>query len=109
MVNVKSTMNPSDWITEDEINQAKVEAKEIWENFCNDLEACDGEQSWTEIKINDKFFDIECYDPECDRTGLKQEMYCNLYPAIPTVNGWRETDGTRGIKLFSKGEEEENE
>ena len=102
-------MNPSEWITEDELNQARVEAKEIWENFCNDLEACDGEQSWTEIKINDKFFDVECYDEECDRTGIKQEMYCNIYPAIPTENGWRETDGTRWVRLFSKGEEEENE
>ena len=30
------------FVTEDELNQARVEAKEIWENFCNDLNAYDG-------------------------------------------------------------------
>jgi len=101
-------MTNENWITKDELKEVKVQAKEIWEDFCSDVEAREGEQNYTEIEVNKKYFDIECCDEECDRTGRKQEMYCNVYPVIPAgyeLHGmeWREMDGTRWIRLFTKG------
>ena len=101
-----------EWITGDELQQVKVQAKKIWEDFCADLDAREGEQTWTEIEVSKKYFDIECYDEECTRTGNAMEMYCNVYPVMPTeyeLHGmqWRETDGTRWIRLFTQGESEE--
>ena len=105
-------MTNDTWITEDDLKQVKVQAKEIWEDFCADLDAREGEQTYTEIQVNKKHFDIECYDEACDRTGNTMEMYCNVYPVMPTeyeLHGmqWRETDGTRWIRLFTQGESEE--
>ena len=79
-------MSKLSWITESQTNIAKQKAKEISKDFCW---ATDGEQSWTEIEIDSKFFDIECYqeDEEAD-------VVCNVYPTYPTKCGaWRETDG----------------
>ena len=109
---MEKLMTNDTWITEDDLKQVKVQAKEIWEDFCADLDAREGEQTWTEIEVNKKYFDIECYDEECDRTGRKQEMYCNVYPTTPAgyqLHGmeWRETDSTRSVRLFTKGNNDE--
>ena len=90
-------MSKLSWITESQINIAKQKAKEISKDFCW---ATDGEQSWTEIEIDSKFFDIECYqeDEEAD-------VVCNVYPTYPTKCGaWRETDGENWIRLFTSKE-----
>ena len=72
----QTKMSKLSWITESQINIAKQKAKEISKDFCW---ATDGEQSWTEIEIDSKFFDIECYqeDEEAD-------VVCNVYPTYPT-------------------------
>ena len=109
---MEKVMTNENWITKDELKEVKVQAKEIWEDFCADLHAREGEQTYTEIQVNTKYFDIECYDEACDRTGNTMEMYCNVYPVTPAgyqLHGmeWREMDGTRWIRLFTKGNNDE--
>jgi len=93
-----------DWITGDELKQVKVQAKEIWEDFCSHTYEQAEEETWTEVEVNGKFFDIQCDDEWLDRTGSKEEMYCNVYPVLSTKNTkLRDTDGTRSVRLFTKG------
>ena len=88
-------MSNVSWITESQINIAKQKAKEILKDFCWET---DGEQSWTEIEIDGKFFDIECYQEE-----EQDDVVCNVYPVYPTKCGtWRETDGTKWVRLCTK-------
>ena len=85
-----------EWITESQISLAKQKAKEILKNFCP---ATDGEQSWTEIQIEGKFFDIECYQEE------DNDVVCSVYPVYTTKCGrWRETDSENWIRLFTNRE-----
>lgn len=87
-------MGKLSWITESQVNIAKQKAKKISKDFCW---ATDGEQSWTEIEIDSKFFDIECYQED-----EKADVVCNVYPTYPTKCGtWRETDGENWIRLFT--------
>tara|TARA_S200002703_G_scaffold158417_2_gene168720 strand:- start:2313 stop:2600 length:288 start_codon:yes stop_codon:yes gene_type:complete len=90
-------MSNLSWITESQINVAKQKAKEILKDFCW---ATDGEQSWTEIEIDGKFFDIECYQED-----EKDDVVCNVYPTYRTnCETWRETDGKNWIRLFTNKE-----
>jgi hypothetical protein len=90
-------MSRLSWITKSEINIAKQKAKKILKDFCS---ATDGEQSWTEIEINGKFFDIECYQED-----EKDDVVCSVYPVYTTKCGrWRETDGGNWIILFTNKE-----
>ena len=56
---MEKVMTNENWITKDELKEVKVQAKEIWEDFCADLHAREGEQTYTEIQVNTKYFDIE--------------------------------------------------
>ena len=86
-----------EWITESQISIAKQKAKEILKDFCS---ATDGEQSWTEIEIDGKFFDIECY-----QENEKYDVICSVYPVYTTkCGGWRQTDGENWIRLFTNKE-----
>ena len=57
---MEKVMTNENWITKDELKEVKVQAKEIWEDFCADLHAREGAQTNTEIQVNTKNFDIEC-------------------------------------------------
>ena len=83
------------WITKSQIEVARKEGLKILNDF--DI-ADDSEQSWTEIEIDGKFFDIECYQEE-----EQDDVVCNVYPVYPTKCGtWRETDGTKWVRLCTK-------
>jgi len=95
----------NDWITEQELKTAKGKASEIFTKFCKDKQGC--ESDWVEIEVDGKFFDVECHDETGADTGnyRKGTMYCAIYPVYPTKCGkWRETDGSKWIKLFTNKE-----
>ena len=88
-------MSNNSWITKSQLEVAYAEGLKILNYFDR---AFDGEQSWTEIEIDGKFFDIECYQEE-----EQDDVVCNIYPTYPTNCGtWRETDGTKWVRLFTK-------
>ena len=98
-------MGKLSWITQSQINIAKQKAKEIYKDFLTDSDCTEGEQTWTEIEINGKFFDIECFDDDMDKPRTKTS--CAVYPVYPTECGtWRKTDGTKWIRLFTNKEVE---
>lgn len=83
------------WITKSQLEVAYEEGLKILNNFDR---AFDGEQSWTEIEIDGKFFDIECYQEE-----EHDDIECNVYPTYPTNCGkWRETDASQAIRLCTR-------
>jgi hypothetical protein len=97
-------MSEVSWITNEQLEIAQNQAGKIFDEFLEDIEMQMGEQSWTEIEIDGKFFDIECYDETGADTGnyRKGTMYCSIYPTYPTQCGtWRETDGDNWIRLFT--------
>ena len=64
------------WITKSQLEVAYEKGLKILNNFDR---ATDGEQSWTEIEIDGKFFDIECYQEK-----EQDDVVCNVYPTYPT-------------------------
>ena len=95
----------NNWITNQELKRAKVMAGKIYKDFCNSYDYQEGEQTWTEIDINGKFFDIECFDDDMDKP--RTDTYCSIYPVYPTECGkYRETDGTNWIRLFTSKEQD---
>ena len=92
----------ADWITEKQLEQAKVQAEKIYKAFFEDTYP-DVEQTWDEIEIDGQYFDIECWDEDLENP--RTETYCAIYATYPTDNGrWRECDGTKFIRLFTNGE-----
>ena len=92
----------TDWITEKQLEQAKVQAEKIYKDFLEDIYPQD-EQTWDEIEIDGQYFDIECWDD--DMENPRTETYCAIYATYPTDNGrWRECDGTKFIRLFTNVE-----
>ena len=92
--------NTSEWITENQLEQAKVQAEEIYNDFLSDPEF--EEQDWIEIKIDKKYFDIEVFDDDLDNPRTK--TYCCVYPVEDIPNSpYRATDGTRWVRLFEDG------
>ena len=96
----------NDQITEQELETATGKASEIFTKFCKDKQGC--ESDWVEIEVDGKFFDVECHDETGADTGnyRKGTMYCAIYPVYPTKCGtWRETDGSKWIRLFTNKEQ----
>ena len=100
-----------EWITEEQLKQVTVVAKEIYQDFLADK---NGEQSWDEVEIDGKFFDIECWDESGEQ---RKETSCSVYPTQPTIRldgggfgesnaEWRETDSDKWIRLFENKEVE---
>jgi hypothetical protein len=88
-------------ITELQLNKARLEAKKIYKDFLKDSNQ--GEQSWNEIEIDKEYFDIECWDDDMGKP--RTNTYCSIYATYPTQCGtWRETDGTKFIRLFTNKE-----
>lgn len=94
----------NDWITKQELETAKDMAIEIFKDFNKGYCYQEGEQTWTEIEISGKFFDIECFDDDMNKP--RTETSCAVYPVYPTECGtWRQTDGTNWIRLFTNKEQ----
>ena len=89
----------TDWITEKQLEQGRVQAEKIYKEFLEDTHPLEGEQTWTEIEIDGQYFDIECWDD--DMENPRTETTCAIYAVYPTENGWRECDGTKFIRLFT--------
>jgi len=94
-------MGNVDWITEEQLEQAKVQAEKIYKAFFEDTHP-NVEQTWDEIEIDGQYFDIECWDEDLEKP--RTETTCAIYPVYTTDNGWRECDGTKWIRLFTNGE-----
>jgi hypothetical protein len=95
----------NDWITEQELEIATGKAFEIYKDFRSDHDCMQGEQTWTEIEINGKFFDIECFDDDTNKP--RTETSCAVYPVYPSDCGrWTETDGSKWIRLFTNKEQD---
>jgi hypothetical protein len=97
-------MTRPDWITDEQLKIATNKAIKIFDDFCKDK---NGEESlWTGIEIDDKSFDIECWDKtgadrgvyRCDSTGT---LHCNVYPTRE-VDGQTETDGDNYITVLAR-------
>lgn len=100
-----------EWITEEQLKQIRVRAKQIYKDFLADKS---GEQSWDEIEIDGLYFDIECWDETGDE---RKETSCSVYPTQHTIRldgggfgksnaEWRETDSDKSIRLFKNKEVE---
>ena len=100
----------ADWITEEQLEQGRVQAEKIYKAFFDVIKDINGEdynpdtveQTWDEIEIDGQYFDIECWDEDLEKP--RTETTCAIYPVYPTGNGYRSTDGTKWIRLFTNGE-----
>tara|TARA_R100001440_G_scaffold50006_1_gene69956 strand:+ start:46 stop:327 length:282 start_codon:yes stop_codon:yes gene_type:complete len=90
----------AEWITEEQLEQAKVQAEKIYKAFFEDTHP-NVEQTWDEIEIDGQYFDIECWDD--DMKNPRTETFCAIYPTY-LINDWRETDSEKWIRLFTNGE-----
>ena len=94
----------NDWISRQELKIAKDMAIEIFKDFNKSNGYADGEQTWTEIEINGKFFDIDCFDDYMDKP--RTNTVCAIYPVYPTECGkYRETDCDNWLRLFALKED----
>lgn len=91
-----------DWITSAELRsvykQAEFIADDFWAN-----KFMEGEETWNEVWVVDKAFDINCYEEDYD--GRVEErnspVHVSVYPTYETDRGYRETNGELYFRLFS--------
>ena len=53
-------MSNVDWITSEQLGEARKIAKEYFDEFC---EHDSYEQEWIEIEIDGQYFDLDCFLP----------------------------------------------
>ena len=95
-------MSNVDWITSEQIGKAREIAKEYFDEFCEYSSLNTSfEQEWIEIEIDGQYFDLDCFDDNMDLP--RTDVFCNIHPTYLNQDGWRETDGTEFIRLFTKG------
>ena len=94
MVTSSVKTQTDDWITEEQLRKAKIQAKPIFQDFLRDEE---GDDDWTEIEIDGQYFDINCWEDDMKKPAT--ETYCAIYPTH-LINGLRQTDGQRYKRLF---------
>ena len=95
-------MSNVDWITSEQLGEARKIAKEFFDEFC---EHDSYEQEWIEIEIDGQYFDLDCFDDNMDLP--RTEVYCNVHATYfkprEGFDDWRETDGNKFLRLFTKG------
>jgi hypothetical protein len=89
------------WITDEELKEANEKALVVFDEFYDNIGH--GEETWTEIQVGDKFFDINCWDEGIgegyeDREGA---VHCSIYPTIELDNGYRYCEGDKYLRLFT--------
>jgi len=89
------------WITDEEVKEANEKALVVFDEFY--VNTGHGEETWTEIQVGDKFFDINCWDEGIgegyeDREGA---VHCTVYPTIELDNGYRYNEGDKYLRLFT--------
>lgn len=91
----------TEWITDEELKEANKQALAIFDEFYDNIG--DGEETWTEIQVGDKFFDINCWDEGIgyDLPSREGAVHCSIYPTVDLDNGYRETDSALCLRLFT--------
>ncbi len=96
-----------DWLTEAEYKEAYKKAQAICAEFYADTD--EGEETWSEIEIGDKVFDLNCWeedDPQYDWEDFdtrQNPVHCTLYPVYwdDGGEGYRVTDWDNALTLFT--------
>lgn len=104
LLRVHNSTSSELWITDSEIREATEQAVDIFDEFF--LNTSHGEETWTEIQIGDKFFDLNCWDEGMgdgyeDRKGA---VHCTIYPTKELENGYRYNEGDIYLRLFTVDE-----
>lgn len=89
------------WISDAELKEANAKALEIFDEFY--INTGHGEETWTEIQVGDKFFDINCWD---EGIGLGDEyrsgpVHCCVYKLLEKDGGYRYCEGDHYLRLFT--------
>ena len=92
----------NDWITDEEYTKAYKQAEAIADNFMAN-KFLEGEETWEEIWVNGKAFDINCYEEDMDMDADERTtpVHVAIHPTIEDDNGFRSTDGLNYERLFS--------
>jgi len=90
-----------EWISDAELKEANEKALAIFDEFYDSIG--DGEETWTEIQVGDKFFDINCWDEGIgyDLPSREGAVHCSICPTVDLDNGYRETDSALCLRLFT--------
>ena len=90
-----------EWITDAELKEANEKAMKIFDSFYS--EAVEAEEIWTEIIVNNKYFDVNCWDEGIDMGYRNREgaVHCALHRVVEDEGGVRSCDGDTYIKLFT--------
>ena len=101
-------MNSIEWITDAELKEANEKAMEIFDNFYSEEEESGGigsleEEIWTEIVVNNKYFDVNCWDEGIEDGYINREgaVHCILHRVVEDEAGVRSTDDDSYIRLFT--------
>lgn len=91
----------SEWITDAELKEANEKAMKIFDSFYS--ETVEAEEIWTEIIVNNKYFDVNCWDEGIDEGYRNREgaVHCVLHRVVENGAGVRYCDGDTYIKLFT--------
>ena len=90
-----------EWITDAELKEANEKAMKIFDIFYS--EAVEAEEIWTEIIVNNKYFDVNCWDEGIEDGYENREgaVHCILHRVVEDEAGVRSCDGDTYIKLFT--------
>tara|TARA_R100000935_G_scaffold22863_2_gene41976 strand:+ start:42 stop:338 length:297 start_codon:yes stop_codon:yes gene_type:complete len=91
----------TEWITDAELKEANEKALKIFDNFY--YKAVTAEEIWTEITVNNKFFDVNCWDEGIDHGYENREgaVHCILHRVAVDEFGVRSCDGETFYKLLT--------
>lgn len=100
-IRILNESSPEPWISDAELKEANEKALDIFDQFYDNIG--DGEETWTEIQVGDKFFDINCWDEGIgegyeERTGA---VHCSIYELVEKEGGYRYCEGDRYLRLFT--------
>ena len=89
------------WITDEELKEANKQALEIFDEFYDNIGH--GEETWTEIQVGDKFFDINCWDEGIgyDYPSREGAVHCSIYKLLEKDGGYRYCEGDKYLRLFT--------
>jgi hypothetical protein len=90
-----------DWITDEELKEANKKALAIFDEFYDNIG--DGEETWTEIQVGDKFFDVNCWDEGIgyDLPSREGAVHCSIYKLVEEDGGYRYCEGDKYLRLFT--------
>jgi hypothetical protein len=89
------------WITDEELKEANEKALVVFDEFY--VNTGHGEETWTEIQVGDKFFDINCWDEGIGYGYPSREgaVHCSVYKLLEKDGGYRYCEGDKYLRLFT--------